>query len=92
MAATMAAKITVVLEDDLDGGPADETSRSRIGGTNYEIDLSDRGRIPASIVQQYQAATGGRCSRPDAITDANQPPGGKSTMCGREGPRSQMPN
>jgi hypothetical protein len=26
MAATMAAKITAVLDDDLDGGPADETS------------------------------------------------------------------
>jgi hypothetical protein len=26
MAAAMAAKITVVLDDDLDGGPADEAS------------------------------------------------------------------
>jgi hypothetical protein len=114
MEATMATKITVVLEDDLVGGPADETVRFGIGGTDYEIDLnaknasafrqqlapyieqappdwqrtaaaagadcgqpgterghpglgedqgialSDRGRIPASIVQQYQAATGGR--------------------------------
>jgi hypothetical protein len=56
----MAAKITVVLDDDLDGGPAGGTVQSRIGGTKYEIDLSDRGRIPASIFQQYQAATGGR--------------------------------
>ena len=41
--ATTAAKITVALDDDLDGGPADETARSGIGGTGYEIDLSDRG-------------------------------------------------
>jgi len=107
----MAQKITVALEDDLDGGPADETVRFGIGGTDYEIDLSaahattfrrqlapfieharkagrgqrrpartaagrqhnggirawakdqgiaisDRGRIPASVVSQYQAATG----------------------------------
>jgi nucleoid-associated protein Lsr2 len=108
----MAQKITVALEDDLDGGPADETVRFGIGGTEYEIDLSkrnaatfrrqlapfieharkvgrgarrrpgrtassrersadirawakdqgiavsERGRIPASVVEQYEAATG----------------------------------
>ena len=105
----MAQKITVALEDDLDGGPADETLRFGIGGAEYEIDLSkknaralrrrlepfmdharkagrgprrrtgcsaasrersgdirawakthgitvsDRGRIPASVVEQYEA-------------------------------------
>jgi Lsr2 len=105
----VAQKITVALEDDLDGGPADETVRFGIGGAEYEIDLSkknaralrrrlapfmdharkagrgprrrtgrsaasrersgdirawakthgitvsDRGRIPASIVEQYEA-------------------------------------
>jgi hypothetical protein len=109
----MAQKVTVALEDDLDGGPADETVRFAIGGTEYEIDLStenaaafrrqlapfidharktgrgprrppgrsassrersadvrawakvqgiavsERGRIPASVVEQYQAATRG---------------------------------
>ncbi len=109
----MATEITVVLEDDLDGGPADETVRFGLDGVEYEIDLSkqharafrrelasfliharraererrrrparsssgrrrsgdirawakdagiqvsDRGRIPASVVAQYQAATGG---------------------------------
>ena len=109
----MAQKITVALEDDLDGGPADETVRFGLGGAEYEIDLSkknaktfrkqlapfieharkagrgqrrragraassrersgrirawakeqgiavsDRGRIPASVVEQYEAATRG---------------------------------
>ena len=107
----MATKITVALEDDLEGGPADETMRFAIGGTAYEIDLnkknarafrkqiapfveharkagrgprrprtastrqrsgdirawanehgitiSGRGRIPASVVEQYQAAARG---------------------------------
>jgi len=101
----MATKITVALEDDLDGGPAAETMRFAIGGTAYEIDLnkknaaafrrklapfveharragrsaagrergaairawaaeqgiavSARGRIPADVVAQYDAATGG---------------------------------
>jgi hypothetical protein len=111
MEATMATKVTVILEDDIEGGAADETVRFGVGGTHYEIDLntrnarafrrrlapfieharaarrgqrrrpertaasrersaeirawakaqgiavSDRGRIPASVVQQYQAAT-----------------------------------
>jgi len=109
----MAQKITVALEDDLDGGPADETVRFGLGGTEYEIDLSkknaaafrrkiapfieharkagrgsrrraehiassrersssirawtkdqgitvsERGRIPASVVEQYETATKG---------------------------------
>jgi hypothetical protein len=38
MEATMATKITVILEDDLDGGQADETVRFGIGGTDFKID------------------------------------------------------
>jgi hypothetical protein len=106
----MAKKITVALEDDLDGGPADETVRFGVDGMQYEIDLnkknarafrkqlapfveharkagrgqrrprtsssrqrsgdirawanqqgiavSGRGRIPASVAEQYDAARG----------------------------------
>jgi hypothetical protein len=111
MEAGMATKIAVALEDDLDGGAADETVRFGVGGAEYEIDLSkknakkfrtgvapfveharragrgsarkqarpssarersgdirawakqqgiaisDRGRIPASVVEQFEAAT-----------------------------------
>ena len=107
----MAQRVTVTLEDDLRGGPAEETVRFAFGGADYEIDLSAknatafrkklapfieharkagrrqprapgrstasrqrsgdirawakeqgitvsaRGRIPASVVEQYQAAT-----------------------------------
>ena len=38
----MAQKITAALEDDLDGGPADETVRFALGGAEYEIDLSNK--------------------------------------------------
>ena len=38
----MAQKITVALEDDLDGGPADEKVRFELGGAEYEIDLSKK--------------------------------------------------
>jgi hypothetical protein len=108
----MAQKITVELQDDLDGGPADETVRFGVDSAEYEIDLSKknaaafrkklapfidharkagrgqrrrpgrtasrersgdtrawardqgipvsaRGRIPASVVEQYHAATKG---------------------------------
>jgi hypothetical protein len=40
--AGMAQKITVELEDDLDGGPADETLRFGVDGSEYEIDLSKK--------------------------------------------------
>jgi Lsr2 len=107
----MATRIAVALEDDLSGGPADETVRFGLDGSDYEIDLSkknanafrkqvtpfvehgrragrgqrrrgarpssarersgdirawardngiavsDRGRIPASVAEQYHAAT-----------------------------------
>jgi hypothetical protein len=38
----MAQKVTVELEDDLDGGPADETMRFGLDSTEYEIDLSEK--------------------------------------------------
>ena len=99
-AAEMAQKVSVALEDDLDGSPADETVRFGFGGTEYEIDLnkknaaafrkqlapfiehahkagrrqsgraartarakqhgiaiSEGGRIPASVVEQYHDTT-----------------------------------
>jgi hypothetical protein len=114
MEAEMVQKVSIALEDDLDGGPAAETVRFSFGGADYEIDLSkknarafrkrlskfveharkagraqsrrsartpasrersgdirawakgqgmtlsERGRIPASVVQQYEAAAKGR--------------------------------
>jgi hypothetical protein len=104
----MAQKVSVSLQDDLDGSPATETVRFALAGSEYEIDLnekharafrqqlnpfvkharragkarpasrsaasrartsrirawardhgmniSDRGRIPANVVKQYQAS------------------------------------
>lgn len=109
----MATRTTVTLEDDLDGGPAQETVRFGLGLAEYEIDLnaanasrfraqlapfadharklgrgqpgrparpsarrnsaevrawarehgmeiSERGRIPASVTEQYEAASAER--------------------------------
>src|SRR3954466_14011530 len=38
----MAQRVQVVLEDDLDGGKADETVLFGLDGTTYEIDLSKK--------------------------------------------------
>lgn len=38
----MAQKVTIELEDDLTGGPADETLRFEFDGSEYEIDLSEK--------------------------------------------------
>jgi nucleoid-associated protein Lsr2 len=37
----MAQRVEVILEDDIDGGPANETVRFALNGTSYEIDLSN---------------------------------------------------
>jgi hypothetical protein len=38
----MASKTLVILEDDLDGGAADETVSFSLDGVSYEIDLSSK--------------------------------------------------
>ena len=38
----MAQRVEYILEDDLDGGKADETVQFGLDGVEYEIDLSDR--------------------------------------------------
>lgn len=106
----MATRTTITLEDDISGGPAEETLQFRLGTAEYEIDLngknarrfrtqmapfidharrtslrqrrparpasarersadvrawakargiqvSDRGRIPANVIEQYERTT-----------------------------------
>jgi hypothetical protein len=36
----MAQRVQIVMDDDIDGGTADETVRFGLDGTSYEIDLS----------------------------------------------------
>lgn len=38
----MARRTSITLQDDLDGGPAEETLRFGISGAEYEIDLSSK--------------------------------------------------
>jgi nucleoid-associated protein Lsr2 len=80
----MAQKITVVLEDDLDGGPADETVRFAIDGAAYEIDLSKKHakafrRKLAPFVSHARKAGRGRRRRPGGVRRA----GSAATVSGR---------
>jgi Lsr2 len=65
----MAQKTIVALEDDLDGGPADETVRFRLGGAEYEIDLSKKNaaafrRKIAPFIEHARKAGRGQRRRP----------------------------
>jgi hypothetical protein len=51
----MAAKTMVILEDDLDGGPAAGALRFGLGSRGRPV--SERGRIPAGIIGPYEAAS-----------------------------------
>lgn len=130
----MVRREVVIIEDDLDGSPGDETVRFGLDGAEYEIDLSgknarkfrkrlapfvehahrvaagqrrpartaasrqrsrdirawakqqgielsDRGRMPASIVNQYEASTGRTARRLARGRQAR--PGGRAAALSR---------
>src|ERR1700727_1578930 len=60
---TVAQRTEIVFTDDLDGGPADETVRFGIDGTQYEIDLS---KAHAAELRLPPGAGSRRASRPAA--------------------------
>jgi hypothetical protein len=77
----MATKITVALEDDLDGGPAAETVRFGLGGAEYEIDLNPlnarefRDQL-APYVEHARKAGSGPLRRPARTSSSRQRSGG----------------
>jgi len=65
----MAQKVIVALEDDLDGGLADETVRFGFEGTVYEIDLSSKNaravrKQLAPLIEHARKAVRGPARRP----------------------------
>jgi Lsr2 len=71
----MAQKVTVALEDDLTGGPADETVRFAVDGIGYEIDLSAKnaaafGKVLAPYIERRRKA--GRAPAPAGWADCGQ--------------------
>jgi hypothetical protein len=69
----MAQKVTVAVEDDLDGGSTDETVRFGFEGTDFEIDLS------AKNARAFR-----RSSRRSSSTPARRAAG---RLGGRRGPQ-----
>jgi hypothetical protein len=53
----MAQKVQIILEDDIDGGKADETVRFSLDGSNYEIDLSSSNaeKLRSALAQYISA-------------------------------------
>ncbi len=74
----MAQRVQVVLEDDLDGGKADETVTFGLDGTSYEIDLSKKNaaKLRDSLAQYVGA---GR------KVSGRRPAGGRGRGRGRAG-------
>ena len=73
----MAQKITVALEDDIDGGPADETVRFGLGGADYEIDLSRKNaaafrRQLAPFIEHARRAGRGPRRRPGRTASSRE--------------------
>lgn len=63
----MAQRVQIILEDDFDGGEADETVTFGLDGSDYEIDLSDdnAGKLRDALAPWLANArkTGGRRKR-----------------------------
>jgi len=63
----MASKTLVILEDDLDGGEADETVSFSLDGVSYEIDLSAKNatKLRDALASYVGSArrVGGRAAR-----------------------------
>jgi hypothetical protein len=77
----MATKVSVALEDDIDGGPAVETIRFGLGGTEYEIDLNPRNATKfreqlAPYVEHARRASGGPRRRSVRTASSRQRSGG----------------
>jgi hypothetical protein len=73
----MATKFAVALEDDLTGGPADETVRFSLGGVEYEIDLSTKNarafrKKVAPFVDHARKAGRGQRRRSPRTTSARE--------------------
>jgi hypothetical protein len=73
----MAQKVTVVLEDDLTGGPAEQTVRFAFDGTDYEIDLNAKnaaafGKQLAPYLEHARKAGRAQPRRPRRTTAGRQ--------------------
>ena len=64
----MAQSVQIILEDDLEGGPADETVQFGLDGRHYEIDLSTTNAEKLREALRPYAASGRRTQSTPART------------------------
>ena len=75
----MAQTVQIILEDDLDGGPAEETVRFGLDGAQYEIDLSEenaaklRDAVRPFIAKARRAQQGKQTSKQARPTGKSNP-------------------
>lgn len=72
----MAQKVKIILEDDLDGGPADETVRFGLDGGLFEIDLSSAN---AARLRDALRPFAAKARRVPATRAAGRPAGSRTT-------------
>jgi Lsr2 len=79
----MAQKVQVLLVDDLDGGPADETVNFSVDGASYELDLSaDNAAKLREALSPYVGSarrTGGRASSGTRAGGRQRPAGRRAS-------------
>ncbi|GAA1426584.1 Lsr2 family protein [Microlunatus lacustris] len=72
----MAQRVQIILEDDYDGGEADETVTFALDGAEYEIDLSranaDKLRDELAIWIGHARKTGGRRRRAGGASSSSK--------------------
>lgn len=73
----MAQKVKIILEDDLDGGPADETVRFGLDGGVFEIDLSSANAARLRDALRPFAAKARRV--PSTRSTSSRPAGSRTT-------------
>lgn len=91
----MAQRVQVILEDDLDGGSADETVTFALDGVAYEIDLKSdnaeklRGLL-APYVEKGRKQSGGSPVRvaPVAVAPPARRPAARTPRRSARGPRT----
>jgi hypothetical protein len=77
----MAQRVNIVLEDDLDGSPADETVTFALDGATYEIDLSAQN---ATALRDALAPYVGHARRAAGRRASTKPPAGRAGGGGKK--------
>src|SRR5215813_194486 len=77
----VAQRVIITLEDDLGGGPADETVRFGFGGAEYEIDLTAKNakafrKALAPFIEHARKAGRSQSRRPGRAAASRQRSGG----------------